>query len=808
MGDLNARVGSGEVPGTVGKFGLGARNERGDLLVQFCQEKELVIANTLFQLPPRRLYTWTSPAHMKDNIVRNQIDYVMLNKRFRNSIKCAKTYPGADIGSDHHPVIVDLSCQLKYILKSKSQSKGIDVQKLREPNVRIRVYNHINEWAVVNKNTNDPREIWTSLKSKFSIINHKLICRSGVRKKQVWMTDEIIDLIEERRLHKTSNIVKYKELDRQIRNKCRTTRLQWYESRCEKIELLMKRHDSFQLHKEIKDMANLHRKRRQTFLTDNMGNIILDPQLRKKHWENYVEVMFSDSTRGVMGDYNPTTGPNILRSEVQRALHRAKTGKAFGPDEITCDVLKLLEHDNIDALTNMFNLIYDSGEIPDDWLKSVFITLPKKPNARKCSDYRTISLMSHVLKIFLSIIHDRIRAKCDDQLGASQFGFRSGMGTREAQFALNVLVQKCRDKQRNVYLCFIDYEKAFDRVKHEELMNILENIGLDDKDLRIIRSLYWNQSATVRVDGEQTDPISIQRGVRQGCIMSPILFNCCSEVIVKEALEDVEHGVVINGQFMNNIRYADDTVLIASTEEGLCEIVNRVSLHSKKFGLNMNVSKTKVMVISHSQKILANIQVDGITLENVDKYRYLGSWLTDTWESDTEIRARIEVARASFTNMQKVLCCRQLSIELRTRLLQCYIWPVVLYGCEAWTIKAELRKKIEAFEMWSYRRMLRISWTDKVTNLEVLRRMGKNLELIRTIKQRKTAYLGHVLRHDRYSLLQIIMMGNVPGKRKPGRRKMSWLHNIREWTGIKTVEQLFRLALDKEKYKKLTANLQ
>ncbi|CAH2103665.1 unnamed protein product [Euphydryas editha] len=123
MGDLNARVGSGEVPGTVGKFGLGARNERGDLLVQFCQEKELVIANTLFQLPPRRLYTWTSPAHMKDNIVRNQIDYVMLNKRFRNSIKCAKTYPGADIGSDHHPVIVDLSCQLKYILKSKSQSK-------------------------------------------------------------------------------------------------------------------------------------------------------------------------------------------------------------------------------------------------------------------------------------------------------------------------------------------------------------------------------------------------------------------------------------------------------------------------------------------------------------------------------------------------------------------------------------------------------------------------------------------------------------------------------------------------------------
>ncbi|CAH2108309.1 unnamed protein product [Euphydryas editha] len=83
-------------------------------------------------------------------------------------------------------------------------------------------------------------------------------------------------------------------------------------SRCEKVELLMKRNDSFQLHKEIKDMAALHRKRRQTFLTDNMGNIFLDPQLRKKRWDNYVEVMFSDSTRGVMGDYNPTTGPILL----------------------------------------------------------------------------------------------------------------------------------------------------------------------------------------------------------------------------------------------------------------------------------------------------------------------------------------------------------------------------------------------------------------------------------------------------------------------------------------------------------------
>ncbi|XP_045783253.1 uncharacterized protein LOC123879530 [Maniola jurtina] len=158
--------------------------------------------------------------------------------------------------------------------------------------------------------------------------------------------------------------------------------------------------------------------------------------------------------------------------------------------------------------------------------------------------------------------------------------------------------------------------------------------------------------------------------------------------------------------------------------------------------------------------------------------------------------------------MKKVLCGRQLSLKLRIRLLQCYIWPVVLYGCEAWTLVEDLRKKIDAFEMWTYRRMLHISWTAKVSNAEVLARMQKKTELVKTIKQRKISYLGHILRHDRYRLLQIIMVGKIAGKRVVGRRKKSWLRNIREWTGIKTVGELFRLAMDKEKFKKLTADLQ
>ncbi|CAK1603571.1 unnamed protein product [Parnassius mnemosyne] len=392
------------------------------------------------------------------------------------------------------------------------------------------------------------------------------------------------------------------------------------------------------------------------------------------------------------------------------------------------------------------------SHLPKDWLTSSFITLPKKANAKKCEKFRTIILMSQAKKLFLHInIHERIRVKCDEQLADSQFGFRSGVSTREALFAIQVLVQKCLDMQQDVFLCFIDYEKAFDRVLHDSLIAILQNIGLDGKDIRIILNLYWNQRATVRVDNEETAHIEIKRGVQQGCILSPTLFNLYSETIIAET--------------------------------------------------------TKLMVISKNNFDDFNITVADLKLERVRKYKYLGTWLNETWSSDQEIKTRIEMARSTFSKMKKVLCNRRLKISLRTRLLRCYIWPIFLYGCEALTVKEDLRKRIEAFEMCAYRQMLGISWTRRITNVGVLRRVDQKRELRQTVKMRKVAYLGHVLRHERYGLLKLIVMGKVAGKRGVGRRKKSWLCNIREWTGIASAVELFRLAKNRAEFTKLTANL-
>lgn len=151
------------------------------------------------------------------------------------------------------------------------------------------------------------------------------------------------------------------------------------------------------------------------------------------------------------------------------------------------------------------------------------------------------------------------------------------------------------------------------------------------------------------------------------------------------------------------------------------------------------------MVISHNNSIWPNTNMAETVIEQVRQFRYLGT--NEEWNPDQEIKSRIEVAQGSFNKMGKVHCCRQLNIKLRVRilLLLCYIWPIVLYGCEAWTTK-DTRRHLGAFQMWWCRSMIRISWVHIISNEIVLQRIGIPGLFERKMKRRQVAYLGHVLR--------------------------------------------------------------
>ena len=311
----------------------------------------------------------------------------------------------------------------------------------------------------------------------------------------------------------------------------------------------------------------------------------------------------------------------------------------------------------------------------------------------------------------------------------------------------------------------------------------------------------------LEIENEKTDTIEIRRGVRQGCILSPLIFNLYSEYIFREALDEIDEGILLNGERINNIRYADDTVIFADSIDGLQHLMSNLEDCSECYGLDMNISKTKLMIISKNNIQNCHITIKGKYLERVKRYTYLGTNINDQWDHSQEIKNRIERARAVYNKMAKLFTSHYLNINTKLRLLRCYVFSVLFYGVESWTLTETTSKKLEAFELWLYRRILRVSWTEKVTNSEILRRMNKEKEVLYTVKSRKLQYLGHIMRNEcRYKLLQNILQGKVCGKRGVGRRRTSWLKNLRVWYSQTTTE-LFRAADNKIRIAQMIANV-
>ena len=187
--------------------------------------------------------------------------------------------------------------------------------------------------------------------------------------------------------------------------------------------------------------------------------------------------------------------------------------------------------------------------------RSIFIPIPKEGNARECSNYRTIALISHTSKVMLKILQDRRQQYVNRELPDVQAGFRKGRGTRDQIANILWIIKKAREFQKNVYFCFIDYAKAFDCVDHNKLWKIFKEMGIPNHLTCLLRNLCAGQEATVRIGHGTTDWFQIGKGVCQGCILSPCLFNLYAEYIMRNAgLEEAQAGIKIAGRNINNLR--------------------------------------------------------------------------------------------------------------------------------------------------------------------------------------------------------------------------------------------------------------
>ena len=233
------------------------------------------------------------------------------------------------------------------------------------------------------------------------------------------------------------------------------------------------------------------------------------------------------------------------------------------------------------VLVSICQQIWKTQQWPQDWKRSVFIPIPKKDNAKEGSNNRAIALISHNSKVMLKILQARLQQYLNCELPDVQAGFRKDRGTRDQIANICWITKKTREFQKNIYFCFIDYAKAFDCVDHNKLWKILQEIGISDHLTYLLRNLYAGQEATVRTGHRTIDWFQVGKGVHQGCILSPYLFNLYAEYIKKNTGLD-EAGIKIAGRNINNLRYADDTTLMAESKEELKSLLMKVKEESEK----------------------------------------------------------------------------------------------------------------------------------------------------------------------------------------------------------------------------------
>jgi len=257
-----------------------------------------------------------------------------------------------------------------------------------------------------------------------------------------------------------------------------------------------------------------------------------------------------------------------------------------------------------------------------------------------------------------------------------QAGFRRGRGTRDQIANICWIIEKAREFQKNIYFCFIDYAHAFDCVDHNKLWNILKEMEIPNHLTCLLRNLFAGQEATVRTGHVTMDQFQIGKGVRQGCILSPCLFNLYAEYIMQNAgLDEAQAGIKIAGRNISNLRYADDTTLMAESEEELKSLLMKVE-ESEKAGLKLNIQKTKIMASGP----IISWQIDGETVETVTGLILRGLKITADGDCSHEIKRRLLLRRKAMTKLDSILKSRDITLLTKVRLVKSMV--VVMYGCE------------------------------------------------------------------------------------------------------------------------------
>ena len=421
------------------------------------------------------------------------------------------------------------------------------------------------------------------------------------------------------------------------------------------------------------------------------------------------------------------------REELDAAIGAASAGKSPGQDGIAVETVKHCREVLLDPLHDLLVVYWETGELPQNFKDSKIVTLYKSKGDRSnCDNYRGISLLSVIGKMFSRVVLRRLRVLANTIYPESQCGFRAERSTIDMIFTLAQLQEKCREQRQPLYVAFVDLTKAFDLVSRSGLYSVLRKVGCPPNMLRVIKAFHEGMHCCVQFEGTVSDSFPVESGVKQGCVLAPTLFGIFFSVVLSHAFRtNGDDGVYIHtrcdGNLFNLSRlkakskvrkvlirellFADDAALVSHSVAGLQRLIDSLSTSCASFGLTISLTKTEVM--GQGSAVVPEISIGQHNLSTVKEFTYLGTTVTEAVSLDCELNRRIGKASGAMARLDKrVWSNHKLKLATKTSVYRACVVSTLLYGSESWVVYAKQEHRLNTFHLRNLRRIIGIRWQD------------------------------------------------------------------------------------------------
>lgn len=800
-GDFNSRVGQRDniYNKSIGKYGEKARNNNGVRMLNFCQLHDLIVTNTHYQ--HKDIHKYTREQHTRGE--KSIIDYILTPRTQRRRVIDVKVNRGAEIYSDHYLVVAKINENLeeqstKLRSKRKVEFTTIKYYKLKDRDVADEykqiIERKLEEKIDIIKKTNLDRS-WQCYKDVI-IQTAVEVCgtytRNNKNKQTSWWSDEIKGAVKTKkswwkeylRSRTESNYNRYKNQRKLVKELVETAKKDSWKKFGEKIEK-----DSKSNQKLFYRVLKSFRKDKQTeniSINDKRGVPLTEETDIMNRWrEYYQEILGSkDKQEEVTEDQSKNRTEDtdeeieddeIMKDELEEVIKKLKNGKTPGSDKITAEMIKNVGDKGRELLLEVLNKAWTSEDIPKEWETALIMPVFKKGNQRECSNYRGITLINTIVKIYEQIINNRLKQKVEHTLEEVQSGFRPGRSIQDHIFTLRQIINKTNETGKRLYLAFLDLEKAFDRVPRAAIWESLKNRNVSNKMIRVIQRLYKSGENYIIRKNMKSEKFTVDSGLRQGGGLSPMLFNIFMDDIIKECMEKTIklHVGYKNLQVVEISEgvFADDIMLVASSEKNLQDNLNIWNQALQKRGMKINKQKTKVMTMGDTRM---NIEIEGTKIEQVERFKYLGVVIDNTGKQDAEINERIEKSIKLYYAMNsKFLHKKEISRQTKMNVYKAVCRPILTYGCESWVLTQRQKSKVQATEMKFLRRIKGVTKRDKIRNV----RIREELEVSAVsdfIEQRQLGWWGHLQRMSDSRPVKRVWEARIQTQKKRGRPCQNW----------------------------------